>query len=197
MFVRRKGKFHYLVEALREGSRVRQRVLAYLGRYPTIELALTDGASDVERFRTKAAEAEKEAQSILTEAMEEAERFATESRAQLTAQIERRAAVAAVHQLRQRVRQAARAHVVDGEDRVLRAQGPAAVDHLLAAPLHLGVVPLDRGEVEVLLHDHVRIRPDAQFVAQLFEPLPLAAVGGEAQAELVSCEIAQNLDLDQ
>ena len=50
-----------------------------------------EAAALLARFKTKAAEAEKEAQSILTEATEEAERFAVEARAQLTAQIERRA----------------------------------------------------------------------------------------------------------
>ena len=42
-------------------------------------------------YKRKAASAEKEAQGIVTEAMAEAERFAAESRAQLTTQIERRA----------------------------------------------------------------------------------------------------------
>ncbi len=66
------------------------------------------------------------------------------------AQREARAAPAVVHQLGQRVRQAPGAHVVDREDRVGRSQRGAAVDDLLAAPLHLGVVPLDRREVQVL-----------------------------------------------
>jgi F-type H+-transporting ATPase subunit b len=42
-------------------------------------------------YKRKAASAEKEAESIVTEAKAEAERFAVEARAQLTAQIERRA----------------------------------------------------------------------------------------------------------
>ena len=66
------------------------------------------------------------------------------------AQREPRAAAAVVHQLGERVREAARADVVNGQDRVLGAQRRAAIDHLLAAPLHLGVVPLHRREVEVL-----------------------------------------------
>ena len=32
--------YHYLVENYRENSRVRQRTLAYLGKYPTVEEAL-------------------------------------------------------------------------------------------------------------------------------------------------------------
>ena len=63
----------------------------------------------------------------------------------------RRAAPAVVDQLGQRVRQAAGADVVDREDRVVVAERPAAVDHLLAAPLHLGVVALHRREIEVLV----------------------------------------------
>ncbi|MBI3678302.1 MAG: F0F1 ATP synthase subunit B [Proteobacteria bacterium] len=42
-------------------------------------------------YKRKAASAEKEAESIVTEARAEAERFASEARTQLTAQIERRA----------------------------------------------------------------------------------------------------------
>jgi len=50
-----------------------------------------EAAALLARFQTKAAEAEKEAASIVTEAMAEAERFAVEARAQLAQQIERRA----------------------------------------------------------------------------------------------------------
>ena len=57
---------------------------------------------------------------------------------------------AVVHQLGQRVRQPAGADVVDRQDRIARRPAPAAVDHLLAAALDLGVVALHRGEVEVL-----------------------------------------------
>ena len=67
------------------------------------------------------------------------------------AQLEARAAPAVVDQLGQRVGQAARADVVDGDDRVVVAERPAAVDDLLAAALHLGVVALHRGEIEILL----------------------------------------------
>ena len=40
---------------------------------------------------------------------------------------------------------------MDGEDRIVRAELPAAIDHLLAAALHLGVLALHRGEVEQLV----------------------------------------------
>ncbi len=50
-----------------------------------------EAAALLAQFKTKAADAEKEAASIVTEAREEAERFAVEARAQLTAQIARRA----------------------------------------------------------------------------------------------------------
>jgi F-type H+-transporting ATPase subunit b len=50
-----------------------------------------EAAALLAQFRAKAADAEKEAASIVTEAKAEAERFAIEARAQLKAQIERRA----------------------------------------------------------------------------------------------------------
>ena len=65
------------------------------------------------------------------------------------AQVERAADAAAVHELRQRVRQPARADVVDRQDRIARAELPAAVDHLLRAALDLGVAALHRIEIEV------------------------------------------------
>jgi F-type H+-transporting ATPase subunit b len=49
-----------------------------------------EAAALLARFKTKAAEAEQEAAGIVTEAKEEAERFAVEARAQLVQQIERR-----------------------------------------------------------------------------------------------------------
>ena len=66
------------------------------------------------------------------------------------AQVEPAAAAAVVDELRQGVGDAACADVVDEGDRVLVPEGPAAVDHLLAAALHLGVVALHAGEIEVL-----------------------------------------------
>ena len=66
------------------------------------------------------------------------------------AQLEPRAEPGVVHELGQRVRQPAGADVVDRQDGVGVAQRPAAIDHLLTAPLDLGVVALDRREVEIL-----------------------------------------------
>ena len=67
------------------------------------------------------------------------------------AQLERRAAARVVDQLGHRVGQAAGADVVDRPDRRGLAERDAAVDDLLAAALDLGVVALDRREVEVLV----------------------------------------------
>jgi F-type H+-transporting ATPase subunit b len=86
-----------------------------------------EAAALLARFKTKAAEAEKEAASIVTEAREEAERFAVEARAQLKAQIERRA-----KQAQDKIAQA-EAHAV-AEIRALAAD--AAIDaakNLIAA----------------------------------------------------------------
>ncbi len=55
-----------------------------------------------------------------------------------------------VDQLGQRVAEPAGADVVDAGDGVVGAHRHAAVDHLLAAALHLGVGPLHAGEVEIL-----------------------------------------------
>ena len=66
------------------------------------------------------------------------------------AQIDRGAPPGDVDELRQRVRQPARTDVVNGEHRIALAEPPAAVDDLLGAPLHLGVAPLHRIEVQVL-----------------------------------------------
>ena len=66
------------------------------------------------------------------------------------AQLDARAAARRVHELGQRVGQAAGADVVDREDRVRLAELPAAVDHLLRAALDLGVVALHRVEIERL-----------------------------------------------
>jgi hypothetical protein len=42
MFVRKKGKYHYLVESCREGGKVRHRTLAYLGSADTIAGAIAE-----------------------------------------------------------------------------------------------------------------------------------------------------------
>ena len=64
------------------------------------------------------------------------------------AQVERGALGGAVHQLGEGVADAAGAHVVDREDRVVLAKQPAVVDDLLRAALDLGVAALHRVEVE-------------------------------------------------
>ena len=63
--------------------------------------------------------------------------------------VDPRAAPAILHQFGQRVRQPAGADVVDEANRIAVAELPAAIDHFLAPVLHLGVVALDRREIEV------------------------------------------------
>ena len=65
------------------------------------------------------------------------------------AKLDRAARVPTVDQLRQRVRQSAGADVVDRQNRICGARLPAAVDHLLRAPLDLRVAALYRIEVEI------------------------------------------------
>ena len=80
-------------------------------------------------------------------------------------QVEAAAPIAVVHQLRHGVGEATGPHVVDEDDGVVIAELPAAIDHLLATALHLGVVPLHRGEIEVfgrLAGGHARCRATTQ-----------------------------------
>src|SRR5207248_10585365 len=65
------------------------------------------------------------------------------------AKLDRAARVPTVDQLRQRVRQSAGADVVDRQNRICGARLPAAVDHLLRAPLDLRIAALYRIEVEI------------------------------------------------
>ena len=44
----------------------------------------------------------------------------------------------------------ARTDIVNGDDRIVVAHRPAAVDHFLAAPFHLGVATLHGGKIEIL-----------------------------------------------
>jgi F-type H+-transporting ATPase subunit b len=67
-----------------------QRAIAIAKELDDAKRLREEAAALLARFRTKAAEAEQEAVSIVTEAKEEAERFAVEARAQLVLQIERR-----------------------------------------------------------------------------------------------------------
>ena len=64
------------------------------------------------------------------------------------AELQRRAAAAGMNQFGQGVGQAARAHVMDAQDRIIRAQRRAAIDHLLTTALHLGVIALHRGKIQ-------------------------------------------------
>src|SRR5690606_32998380 len=67
------------------------------------------------------------------------------------AQIDYGAALGELDDLGHGVREAARADVVDGDDRIRGALRGAAVDDLLRAPLHLGVAALHGREVELRL----------------------------------------------
>ena len=67
------------------------------------------------------------------------------------AEVEFAAAAAVVDEFGEGVGDAAGADIVDEGNGVLVTEGPAAVDDLLGAALHLGVVPLNGGEIEILL----------------------------------------------
>ena len=66
------------------------------------------------------------------------------------AQIDAAAAIAVCDRFGNRVRQAARADVVNQQDRIRLAERPALIDDFLRAPLDLGVAALHRREVEIL-----------------------------------------------
>jgi len=65
------------------------------------------------------------------------------------AEVEFAAAAAVVDEFGKGVGETAGADVVDEGDGVFGAERPAAVDDLLAAAFHLGVVALDGGEIEI------------------------------------------------
>jgi hypothetical protein len=54
-----------------------------------------------------------------------------------------------VDELRQGVAESSRSNVVDRLDGVVLAERRARVNDHLAPPLHLGILPLDRSEVEL------------------------------------------------
>lgn len=62
MFVRDKGGKYYLVESVRKDDRVEQRVLAYLGEYPTVQAAIKGLSAKIKELRAKAAKDSREAQ---------------------------------------------------------------------------------------------------------------------------------------
>jgi hypothetical protein len=68
-FVRTKrvggGEYFQLVENYREGGKVRQRVLAHLGRYPTVEAAIEESERGLEWQRSRAERDRARAQSEL------------------------------------------------------------------------------------------------------------------------------------
>jgi len=66
------------------------------------------------------------------------------------AKIERAAYTAVVQKLRDGVGKSAGTDVVDRCNRIFVAKQPALVDHFLAAPLHFGVGPLNRGKIKRL-----------------------------------------------
>jgi len=63
-YIRAKGKgwqgqpYYYLVEAVRDGGKVRQRVLFYLGRYATVQAALAGLPADIDKERYLLAKAQ-------------------------------------------------------------------------------------------------------------------------------------------
>ena len=65
------------------------------------------------------------------------------------AQIDESAATAVCDRLGHRIRESARADIVDEEDRVGLALLPAAIDDLLRTPLHLGIAALYGREIEI------------------------------------------------
>ena len=65
-------------------------------------------------------------------------------------QVDARSPTGAMHQFRQRVRQPPGSDIVHRQDRIVRAQRGARVDHLLRPPLHFRVATLHRVEVKLL-----------------------------------------------
>ena len=63
--------------------------------------------------------------------------------------VKARTAPSIVDQFGKRIRQAPGPHIVDGQNRVVAALGPALVDDLLRPALNFGVAPLHRVKVEV------------------------------------------------
>ena len=81
------------------------------------------------------------------------------------AQLKHRTTPGIVYQFGESVGQAARAHVVNGDNRVGRAELPAAVDHFLGAPFDFGVAALHGVEIKrsiVCTRVHRRSRAAAQ-----------------------------------
>ncbi len=65
------------------------------------------------------------------------------------AQVNARAPLAVRYSLGHRIRQSARAHIVNEHDGILIAELPASVDDFLRAALDFRIAPLNRGEIQV------------------------------------------------
>ena len=112
------------------------------------------------------------------------------------AQVEHRTAAGAVHDLGQGIRQATRAHIVDGEDRTAGAQGAAAIDNLLATALHLRVAALHRVEVEVGavgagVHAGRRAATETDRHARAAELHQSCTIGDIGLERLIGADVAQ------
>lgn len=111
------------------GARLDQRAAAISRELDEAKRLRDEAEAVLAEYRRKAANAETEAQSILTEAKAEAERFAADARANLTAQIERRG-----KQAQEKIAQA-EAHAM-AEIRALAADAAAsAAEKLITARL--------------------------------------------------------------
>jgi len=111
------------------GARLDQRAAAISRELDEAKRLRDEAEAVLAEYRRKAANAETEAQSILTEAKAEAERFAADARANLTAQIERRG-----KQTQEKIAQA-EAHAM-AEIRALAADAAAsAAEKLITARL--------------------------------------------------------------
>jgi F-type H+-transporting ATPase subunit b len=108
------------------GAQLDQRAAAIARELDEAKRLRDEAEAVLAEYKRKAANAEKEAESILTEAKAEAERFAAETRANLSAQIERRA-----KQAQDKIAQA-EAHAM-AEIRALAADAAAAAAEKLIA----------------------------------------------------------------
>jgi hypothetical protein len=51
-YIRKKGRKYYFVKSQRDGSRVRQKVLAYLGEYPSADEAIAGFQREIESLKS-------------------------------------------------------------------------------------------------------------------------------------------------
>jgi hypothetical protein len=139
---------HGHVDGLHGGAFVGHQQLALLGRHADhrerATLALAEGLELFERLG-------RDGQHVALLALVAPDLLGRQARLfeRHLAQVEARAAAGIVGQFGKGIRQAAGAHVVDGQDGVGRAQRPAMVDDLLRTAFDLGVAALHRIEVEL------------------------------------------------